>query len=69
MTEHEIRELLRDVERGRPSRRPFVQAMVGLGLPLAQRAKAAAMSSRLRGVETNPYDLDVWNIADWYRES
>jgi hypothetical protein len=37
-------------------------------IPIAQRAKAAAIASKLRGVETNPYDLDVWNIASWYRE-
>jgi len=40
----------------------------GVVIPIAQRAKAAAITSRLRGVETNPYDLDVWNIASWYRE-
>ena len=41
----------------------------GIVIPLAQRAKGAAMVTKLRGVETNPYDLDVWNIASWYRES
>ena len=23
----------------------------------------------IRRVETNPYELDVWNIAYWYREA
>ena len=38
-------------------------------VPIAQRAKAAAVAARLRGAEANPYDLDVWNIAYWYREA
>jgi peptide/nickel transport system substrate-binding protein len=38
-------------------------------IPIAQRAKAAAMAAKLRGVETNPYDLDFWNIAYWHREA
>ena len=41
----------------------------GVVIPIAQRAKAAAIASKVRGVETNPYDLDVWNIANWYREA
>jgi peptide/nickel transport system substrate-binding protein len=40
----------------------------GVVIPIAQRAKAAAVSSKLRGAEANPYELDVWNIAYWYRE-
>jgi peptide/nickel transport system substrate-binding protein len=40
----------------------------GVVIPIAQRAKAAAIASRLRGAEANPYDLDVWNIARWHRE-
>jgi peptide/nickel transport system substrate-binding protein len=40
----------------------------GVVIPLAQRAKGAALASRLRGVETNAFDLDFWNIASWYRE-
>jgi peptide/nickel transport system substrate-binding protein len=39
----------------------------GVVIPIAQRAKAAAVASKLRGAEANPYDLDVWNIAYWYR--
>ena len=38
-------------------------------IPIAQRAKGPALATKLRGVETNPYDLDVWNIAYWYRET
>jgi len=41
----------------------------GVVIPIAQRAKAAAVTAKLRGVETNPYDLDFWNIASWYREA
>jgi len=41
----------------------------GVVIPVAQRAKAAAVAAKLRGVETNPYDLDFWNIASWYREA
>ena len=40
----------------------------GVVIPIAQRAKAAAVASKLRGAEANPYELDVWNIAYWYRE-
>jgi peptide/nickel transport system substrate-binding protein len=41
----------------------------GVVIPIAQRAKAAAVASKLRGAEANPYELDVWNIAYWYRET
>jgi peptide/nickel transport system substrate-binding protein len=41
----------------------------GVAIPVAQRAKAAAVAAKLRGVETNPYDFDFWNIASWYREA
>jgi len=41
----------------------------GVVIPVAQRAKGAAIAAKLRGPETNPYDLDVWNIASWYREA
>src|SRR6185503_5800108 len=40
----------------------------GVVIPIAQRAKAAAVAAKLRGAEANPYELDVWNIAYWYRE-
>jgi peptide/nickel transport system substrate-binding protein len=40
----------------------------GVVIPIAQRAKGAAIAAKLRGVETNAYELDVWNIASWYRE-
>lgn len=39
----------------------------GVVIPIALRAKTAAISSRLRGVEHNAYDLDVWNLASWSR--
>ena len=41
----------------------------GIVVPMALRAKAAAMSTRLRGVEANPYEIDFWNVAYWSREA
>ena len=41
----------------------------GILVPIALRAKAAAMSHRLRGIEHNPYEVDFWNLASWYREA
>jgi hypothetical protein len=38
-------------------------------IPIAQRAKGAAIASKLLGVETNAYDLDFWNIAHWHRDA
>jgi peptide/nickel transport system substrate-binding protein len=40
----------------------------GIVVPIAQSAKASAMSSRLRGVEHNVYEVDFWNLAYWSRE-
>jgi len=40
----------------------------GIVVPIALRAKAAAISNRLRGIEHNPYDLDFWNLPYWSRE-
>ncbi|HXD99560.1 MAG TPA: peptide ABC transporter substrate-binding protein [Candidatus Acidoferrum sp.] len=39
----------------------------GIVVPIALRAKAAAISNRLRGVEHNPHDIDFWNVAAWSR--
>ncbi len=41
----------------------------GIVIPIAQRAKAAAIGAKLRGAETNPYELDFWNIAYWTKEA
>jgi len=41
----------------------------GVVIPVAQRAKAAAITAKLRGAETNAFDLDFWNIATWSREA
>ena len=38
-------------------------------IPIALRAKAAAVSSKLKGFETNPYELDFWNIATWTKDA
>jgi peptide/nickel transport system substrate-binding protein len=40
----------------------------GVVFPIALRAKAAAISSRLRGIEHIAYDVDFWNLAFWSRE-
>ena len=41
----------------------------GVVVPIALRAKASAQAAKLRNAETNPYELDFWNIAYWYRET
>ena len=40
----------------------------GIVVPIVLRAKAAAMSTRLKGVEHNVYEIDFWSVASWYRE-
>ena len=40
----------------------------GILVPIVLVAKAAAVSTRLRGVEHNAFDLDFWNLPYWYRE-
>jgi peptide/nickel transport system substrate-binding protein len=41
----------------------------GIVIPIALRAKAAAISNRLRGIEHNPYEVDFWNLPFWSREA
>jgi peptide/nickel transport system substrate-binding protein len=41
----------------------------GIVVPIVLRAKAAAMSTRLRGIEHNVYEVDFWNLAFWSREA
>jgi peptide/nickel transport system substrate-binding protein len=41
----------------------------GIVVPIVLRAKAAAMSTRLRGIEHNVYEVDYWNLAYWSREA
>jgi peptide/nickel transport system substrate-binding protein len=41
----------------------------GILVPMVLRAKAAAMSTRLRGIATNPYEIDFWDIGAWYRDA
>lgn len=41
----------------------------GILVPMFLRAKAAAVNKRLRGIEHNAFDVDFWNLADWYREA
>ena len=40
----------------------------GVVIPIVLLSKAAAISSRLRGVEHNPFELDFWNLPFWSRE-
>jgi len=40
----------------------------GILVPIVLRAKASAISNRLRGIEHNTFDLDFWNLPFWYRE-
>lgn len=37
-------------------------------IPLIHRARVSAKSNSLQGVKMNPWDSELWNIADWYRE-
>ena len=37
-------------------------------IPLVQRASVSAFSNRLKGVRLNPWDSEMWNIHEWYRE-
>jgi len=41
----------------------------GILVPMFLRAKAAAVSSRLRGIQHNAFDVDFWNLPEWYREA
>ena len=41
----------------------------GIVVPIVLRAKAAAMSTRLRGIEHNVYEVDFWNVGSWHREA
>jgi peptide/nickel transport system substrate-binding protein len=40
----------------------------GILVPMFLRAKAAAVSNRLRGIQHNAFDVDFWNLPEWYRE-
>ena len=37
-------------------------------IPMVKRALAFGISNDLRGVEPTPWDVDVWNIKDWWRQ-
>ena len=41
----------------------------GIVVPIALRAKAAALSTKLRGVSHNPYEIDFGSVAMWAREA
>jgi len=38
-------------------------------IPVLWRARAAAVSSKLRNAEQSPWESDFWNHATWYREA
>ena len=51
--------------------KPLVNDLViksGILVPIVLRAKASAISNRLRGIEHNAFDLDFWNLPVWDRE-
>ena len=36
-------------------------------IPLIWRAKISAHANTLKGVRMNPWDSELWNVADWHR--
>ena len=36
-------------------------------IPLVHRGRVSTKSNRLGGVVMNPFDSELWNVADWYR--
>lgn len=39
----------------------------GLVIPLVNRGEPSAISNQLKGAKLNPWDSQLWNIADWSR--
>ncbi len=39
----------------------------GVVIPLIHRGRVSAKSNTLDGVRMNPWDSELWNIADWTR--
>jgi peptide/nickel transport system substrate-binding protein len=39
----------------------------GAFIPLVHRGRVAAKANSLGGVVMNPFDSEIWNTADWYR--
>ena len=37
-------------------------------IPVVWRHDVSAVSHSLRGLESGPWDLELWNLAYWYRE-
>ena len=37
-------------------------------IPLVRRASVSAYSGRLKGVRVSPWDSELWNVHEWYRE-
>ena len=38
-------------------------------IPVLWRARAAAVSGKLRNAEQSPWESDFWNHANWHREA
>jgi len=38
-------------------------------IPVTWRKSVSAVSHSLRGLELGPWDLNLWNLAYWYRET
>ena len=36
-------------------------------LPVILRGDLSARANSLGGVKMNPWDSELWNVADWYR--
>jgi hypothetical protein len=58
MDERELRHLIQRV---------MIQNVVVI--PVLWRARAAAVSTKLRNAEQSPWESDFWNHATWYREA
>ena len=39
----------------------------GAIIPLVHRGRVSVQALSLGGVNMNPWDSELWNIADWYR--
>lgn len=39
----------------------------GLVIPLVNRGEPSAISNTLKGAKLNPWDSQLWNVADWTR--
>jgi len=40
-----------------------------VGIPIIAAHRPNAVSHSIRGMQLSPWDLDLWNLAYWYRET